>query len=76
MVSISEAAIFSSCDLTSMSSSRKAKSGLRTSSGHSRVSSVMTPSLTRSAASASRWRSATLATATFPDFSSASRNST
>ena len=36
----------------------------------------MTPSLTRSAASASRWRSATLATATVPEASSASRNST
>ena len=35
----------------------------------------MTPSLTRSAASASRWRSATLATATVPEASSASRNS-
>src|SRR5690242_20908580 len=76
IVSMSEAAIFSSCDRTSMSSSRKAKSGLRTSSGHSRVSSVMTPSLTRSAASASRWRSATLATATLPEASRASRNST
>ena len=47
-----------------MSSSRKSKSGLRTSSGHSMVLSTSTPSRTRSVASCSRWRSATLTIAT------------
>ena len=50
-----------------MSSSRKSKSAARISSGQSIVLSTSTPSRTRSVASCSRWRSATLTIATRSD---------
>src|SRR5215208_3876991 len=76
MEPIRASAIFSSCGRTLMSSSRKAKSGRRISSGQRMVCSTSTPSRMRRTASDSRWRIAILVIATCPAFSKASRSST
>ncbi len=75
MLSISDSAMASSWGRTGTSSSRNAKSGARTSSGHTIVSSTSTLSRTRSVPSDSRLRMATFTSATMSERCSASRSS-